>query len=343
MRAILATDTGLIKVVDVVREKTEDGSAGEEKVAFTTQWGATQAKSEEIHCMRAYHGQKDQVLVGRAGGRVEAINVSTGVKVGSVVDPKAPTKLGDKWVGVETAAWAPNRAVGWYTTGRGVVCSFGDDENDVDSKTVVHNGSVVKEFALTTAPIGAFRLHPTAPQAALGGKGVDLRLVEVENGKQVWTAKNVPNDFLDMPVPVWVTDLGFLPDDPRRIAVVTGYHQIRVYDVKAQRRPTIDFELKQLPHAFSCIVPSADPNVIALGDTHGNVVEIDLRNKNIKGLYRGIAGSVRSIAYGPDGKTIVAASLDRFLRVFSTAGPLRKLQHKVHKHTHTHTRAWRRS
>lgn len=175
--------------------------------------------------------------MGRAGGRVEAINVSTGVKVGSVVDAKAPTKLGDKWVGVETAAWAPNRAVGWYTTGRGVVCSFGDDENDVDSKTVVHNGSVVKEFALTTAPIGAFRLHPTAPQAgtpfmplryvstdhsiisthtrthttwtrthahthtALGGKGVDLRLVEVENGKQVWTAKNVPNDFLDMPVP----------------------------------------------------------------------------------------------------------------------------------------------
>jgi hypothetical protein len=83
-------------------------------------------------------------------------------------------------------------------------------------------------------------------------------LVEVENGKQVWTAKNVPNDFLDMPVPgtshhchhgsvslthththrvdaastVWVSDLGFLPDDPRRIAVVTGYHQIRVYDVK---------------------------------------------------------------------------------------------------------------
>jgi len=31
---------------------------------------------------------------------------------------------------------------------------------------------------------------------------------------------------------VWVSDLGFLPDDPRRIAVVTGYHQIRVYDVK---------------------------------------------------------------------------------------------------------------
>jgi hypothetical protein len=58
---------------------------------------------------------------------------------------------------------------------------------------------------------------------------------------------------------------------------------------RAQRRPIIDFELKQLPHAFTCVMPSSDPNVIALGDTHGNVVEIDLRNKNIKGLFRGAA------------------------------------------------------
>jgi hypothetical protein len=101
----------------------------------------------------------------------------------------------------------------------------------------------------------------------VGGKGVDLRLIEIENGKPVWTAKNVPNDFLDMPVPgtlsccryclstaslsvhsltlavcsaratVWVSDIGFLPDDPRRVAVVTGYHQIRVYDVKYASAP----------------------------------------------------------------------------------------------------------
>jgi len=116
-----------------------------------------------------------------------------------------------------------------------------------------------------------------------------------------------------------------MPDNPRHIGVATGYHQIRLYDVKyvhtrsismgerekrmlrccnadcnvsssvfflsflfrAQRRPVIDFELKQLPNAFTCIVPSADPNVIALGDTMGNAVELDLRNKRIRGLFRG--------------------------------------------------------
>ena len=94
--------------------------------------------------------------------------MASGVKVASMTDAKAPTKLADKWVGVDVAPWAPNRAVGWYTTGRGVVCSFGDDDNgdgiNVDSKTAV-TGSVVQEFALTTAPIGAFRLHPSDPQA----------------------------------------------------------------------------------------------------------------------------------------------------------------------------------
>lgn len=139
-------------------------------------------------------------------------------------------------------------------------------------------------------------------------------------------ARNVRNDFLDMQVPgttntsyasalhhllkyspVWVADLAFLPDDAHRIAVATGHHQLRIFDIKyhsshdndfvwcslpapsgrAQRRPVVDFELKELPNAFTCIVASSDPNVITVGDTLGNAVEIDLRNKKIKGSYRG--------------------------------------------------------
>jgi len=76
-RAVLATDTGLVKVIDVVEEtqqqhdsaknrsrrgssngeedeeeKVAKEKAVEEKVVLTAQWG-TQARSEEIHSMRA--------------------------------------------------------------------------------------------------------------------------------------------------------------------------------------------------------------------------------------------------------------------------------------------------
>ncbi|KAF9547556.1 WD repeat-containing protein 74, partial [Mortierella hygrophila] len=61
---------------------------------------------------------------------------------------------------------------------------------------------------------------------------------------QIFKAKNVKNDYLDLRVPVWNTDLQFLNQyDTSRIAVGTRHHQIRVYDVKSgARRPAVDAE-----------------------------------------------------------------------------------------------------
>lgn len=59
----------------------------------------------------------------------------------------------------------------------------------------------------------------------------------------------VPSDFLDLPVPIWVTDLGFLPNQgsPSKIAVSTGYHQVRLYDTKNQRRPVLSVDFGESP------------------------------------------------------------------------------------------------
>ena len=61
--------------------------------------------------------------------------------------------------------------------------------------------------------------------------------------------QQVPNDFLDLQVPIWVTDLGFLPGQgsQSRIAVGTGYHQVRLYDTKTQRRPVLSFDFEESP------------------------------------------------------------------------------------------------
>lgn len=108
--------------------------------------------------------------MGRAGGRLEVVHVSSGAKVAALTDAKAPTKHGDRWVGIEMPRWAPDRAVGWYTTGRGIVCTIGDNSDYMDlqeaaTTTTTATAAVVKEFALPVSPIGAFRLHPSAPQA----------------------------------------------------------------------------------------------------------------------------------------------------------------------------------
>ena len=56
-----------------------------------------------------------------------------------------------------------------------------------------------------------------------------------------WSARNVPNDELDLAVPIYDTCMDqCLGADPmgRILAVSTAYGDIREYDVRASRRPT---------------------------------------------------------------------------------------------------------
>jgi len=83
-----------------------------------------------------------------------------------------------------------------------------------------------------------------------GGQKNDLKLWDLNRPDEpIFRAKNVPNDFLDLQVPIWVTDLGFLPSQgaQARVAVGTGYHQVRLYDTKAQRRPVLSFDFGESP------------------------------------------------------------------------------------------------
>lgn len=64
-----------------------------------------------------------------------------------------------------------------------------------------------------------------------------------------FSPQKVPNDFLDLQVPVWVTDLGFLPGQgvQSRVVVGSGYHRVRLYDTKTQRRPVLSFDFGESP------------------------------------------------------------------------------------------------
>ena len=65
----------------------------------------------------------------------------------------------------------------------------------------------------------------------------------------LYLVSQVRNDELDLKVPVWVTDMAFLPSSNTQPQVVvgTGHHQLRLYDTKAQRRPVQSIEFEETP------------------------------------------------------------------------------------------------
>jgi ribosome biogenesis protein NSA1 len=179
------------------------------------------------------------------------------------------------------------------------------------------------------SPVGTLRLEPRSQaQVAYGGKENDVRLFDLEAKQHSWTAKNLANDFLDMRQPVWVNDLQFVCEAPHQIALVTAYHQVRLYDTKAQRRPVINQLVGELP--LTALVLKSSSNLI-FGDTQGNITEFDLRNCKVVGTYKGLGGGmgVGGLALHPSQPVLASGSLDRFFRLHSTRAP-RSLLHKVY-------------
>jgi len=149
--------------------------------------------------------------------------------------------------------------------------------------------------------------------AATGGRENQLKLWDLEKGEALFTAKNVRDTGLSLRVPVWITNVCFV-NDSKQICTTTGYHQIRLYDPKAQRKPVQDFKWADNP-ITALSTCHRDGHIIA-GDNRGNLALFDLRSK-IRPIqkYRGFAGSIRSIYAHPTEPFMASCGVDRFLLV----------------------------
>eukprot|EP00020_Sapocribrum_chincoteaguense_P003617 CAMPEP_0170741206 /NCGR_PEP_ID=MMETSP0437-20130122/6097_1 /TAXON_ID=0 /ORGANISM="Sexangularia sp." /LENGTH=529 /DNA_ID=CAMNT_0011079765 /DNA_START=144 /DNA_END=1730 /DNA_ORIENTATION=- len=101
---------------------------------------------------------------------------------------------------------------------------------------------------------------------------------------------------------------------------------LRVYDVRASRRPSASHTLSQ--YSLSCIeaapscVGGGVGSVVAVADVGGALWEIDSRKLSTPlRRFSGTAGTQTAVAYAPSGKEIVATGLDRALRVWQREKP----------------------
>ena len=145
-----------------------------------------------------------------------------------------------------------------------------------------------------------------------GGKENDLKVWDIETEKNIFAAKNVPRDFLDLRVPIWIRSISPSPSSPHVIATGTNYHQYRLYDTRAKRRPVLDINWEELP-IISLLLTAHDQAY--LGNGRGDLACLDMRSGKGLGKFRGLTGSCRNICIHPTEPLLASVSLDRYLRV----------------------------
>ncbi|XP_077227907.1 transducin/WD40 repeat-like superfamily protein [Tasmannia lanceolata] len=168
--------------------------------------------------------------------------------------------------------------------------------------------------------------------ALFGGKGVEVNVWDVDKCSKIWAAKPPPRNSLDIFTPTWFTAATFLnKEDHRKIVAGTNNHQVRLYDISAQRRPCLSFDFRTSP--IKVVTEDLDGHTIYLGTGSGDLASFDMRTGKLLGCFIGkCCGSIRSIARHPELPLIASCGLDGYLRFWDvkTRQPLSAVFLKQH-------------
>lgn len=290
----VGSEIGLVKRVNLGKEFWDNDKAVSQL-----------SKEDEITCMCWDDADENVVCYGCRNHNIVEFNTNSGESV-------AVTKC---------------------NTGKGPLCGISRfDENYVtcsESGLIkVWQGENEKGSKEIGGGICRMRQNVAKPNVvATGGKENELKLWDLEQlGDSTFQAKNVSNDFLNLRVPVWVTDIGFLSNSDK-VVTCTGRHQVRVYDpLCGQRRPVLDLSMAE-DHPLTCLSVRGTHQQVIVGSSQGRLTLVDLRAKgNAVQCYKGFSGSIRDVHCSDN--AVITCGLDRFLRVHDIDN--KKLIHKMY-------------
>ncbi|WVZ17859.1 hypothetical protein V8G54_010841 [Vigna mungo] len=147
--------------------------------------------------------------------------------------------------------------------------------------------------------------------ALFGGKGVEINIWDINNLTKIWNSKPPPKDNLGIFTPTWFTSAAFLmKDDHRKFVAGTNSHQVRLYDISAQRRPVLSFDFRETP--IKALAEDIDGHSVYVGNGSGDMASFDIRTGKMLGGFSGkCSGSIKSIVRHPE-LPIVASCGERY-------------------------------
>lgn len=343
MRIITADETGLVKVVRLESGECLAVSAGEQSRANAVRSVCFDHAAAAASPHRASDDFFARIHVARVAGAVETWDVSQSER-DEKTGGSAACALTARGTALECAAapvalaCLPPASSSSSESSRVLTCN---GEGEVQVSRAAPDGRSNDKAERTTfsirGPISAAVVADgdggSGLALAAGGKENDLKTWDLSTGKCTWKAKNVPHDFLDMRQPVWITSLCPLAATTgggggggglQQMVAGTAHRQVRLYDARAQKRPTHSIDADE--HGVTTISVAPDGREVVVADTAGLVRVLDLRKMKWGRRFEGPAGSVRGLAFHPTLPVLACVGLDRMARVYGYHSREQKFQ-----------------
>ncbi|CAM6128722.1 unnamed protein product [Calypogeia fissa] len=318
-RAICCDSLGLIKVIEA------EGEAGTPKVV--DRWGEPDIR-QGIRCISMSSDISPRLAVARKTNNVEILHPASGQLQSQLVVPSDPVDTpgrasrdaSDAVCGLhlysESSSWGP--AVLTCTEYGDAALQRLSHEGQVSQSRTDEDQLIVKWNVSQTGSVLCMKVDGGEQHAVFGGKDVDVNVWDVAKKSKLWSGKTPHRDNLGLISPAWVTAVAFLSkEDHRKIVVGTGHHQVRLYDIGAQRRPVLAFDYGESP--IKTVTEDPDGYSVYVGTGGGDLACFDMRTGKLLGGFKGkCAGSIRSVVRHPVLPIIASCGLDRYLRIHNT-------------------------
>lgn len=251
-------------------------------------------KGDEIRHLTWIDDTQLEILITQTNGIIKTYNLAT-----ENFKTLRTVELADKEVIIGSGIEPKNHKL-VTATNKGVIKIWGKSSKEINT-----NGDLD-------------RLRLCGNQCGTGGKENPLKIFDLETLKSTFVAKNIPNDKLELRVPIWVSDLTFLT--PTDIATSSRYDNVCLYDTRTQRRPITRLEYPD--SAYGCITTTYRDKQIAIGGGKGLLQVIDLRNPGtILHKYKGAVGAITDVQCDPKLPYLFSCGYDRKLRIHDLLKP----------------------
>ncbi|KAK4268007.1 hypothetical protein QN277_024715 [Acacia crassicarpa] len=313
-RALTFDALGLIKVVEA-----RDKQSGVPRVV--ERWGEPDS-SNCVSAVSITHRKADPLLaVARKNGRVEVMNPVNGDLQAAMLNSNVTDVRSEENAIVGLHLFAKknpelaSRSCTLLTcTAKGDASVKSFEVTNSSSESVSLNSSTWNVCA--GGNISCCKVDESEKYAVFGGKGVEVNFWDLESSTKIWNAKSPPKNSLGIFTPTWFTCATFLSkDDHRKFVAGTNNHQVRLYDISAQRRPVISFDFRETP--IKAVAEDIDGYSIYVGNGSGDLASVDIRTGKLLGCFTGkCSGSIRSIVRHPELPIIASCGLDAYLRIW---------------------------
>ena len=140
-------------------------------------------------------------------------------------------------------------------------------------------------------------------------------LYNINKQKIEFKGKNLPNDELNLRIPMHDMDIVEVKNNPRLNYISTAYGEIRLYDKKASPRPSLNKKITN--SKINKIDITDDGNYLFIGDNSGYCAMLDIRKSfNPCKTFKGNSGSIQTLVNIEQNNNLIVAGFDRYVKVY---------------------------